>query len=71
MKFIPIFEPYLFAISIDNKIDKAEGLKDFDYEDYKFAPKESTDAKPVFRRKEQWSECWWNKHRSYFWALQL
>jgi cytoplasmic iron level regulating protein YaaA (DUF328/UPF0246 family) len=38
---------------IDNKIDKAEGLKDFDYEGYKFAPKESTDAKPVFRRKEQ------------------
>ncbi|MEY2887422.1 MAG: hypothetical protein RI913_841 [Pseudomonadota bacterium] len=38
---------------IDNKIDKAADLKDFDYEGYKFAPKESTDAKPVFRRKEQ------------------
>jgi len=22
MKFIPIFDPYLFAISIDNKIDE-------------------------------------------------
>jgi len=38
---------------IDNKIDKAADLKDFDYEGYKFAPRESTDAKPVFRRKEQ------------------
>jgi cytoplasmic iron level regulating protein YaaA (DUF328/UPF0246 family) len=38
---------------VDNKIDKAADLKDFDYEGYKFAPKESTDAKPVFRRKEQ------------------
>jgi cytoplasmic iron level regulating protein YaaA (DUF328/UPF0246 family) len=38
---------------IDNKSDKAADLKDFDYEGYKFAPKESTDAKPVFRRKEQ------------------
>ena len=38
---------------IDNKIDKAADLNDFDYEGYKFAPKESTDAKPVFRRKEQ------------------
>ncbi len=38
---------------IDNKIDKVADLKDFDLEGYKFAPKESTDDKPVFRRKEQ------------------
>jgi cytoplasmic iron level regulating protein YaaA (DUF328/UPF0246 family) len=38
---------------IDNKIDKAEDLKDFDVEGYKYAPKESAADKPVFRRKEQ------------------
>jgi len=38
---------------IDNKIDKADDLKDFDLEGYQYAPKESTDTKPVFRRKEQ------------------
>ena len=38
---------------IDNKIDKADDLKDFDIEGYRYAPKESSDTKPVFRRKEQ------------------
>ena len=37
---------------IDNKIDKADGLKEFDLEGYQYAPKESTLEKPVFRRKE-------------------
>jgi len=38
---------------IDNKVDKPEGLKDFDLEGYQYAPKESSPEKPVFRRKEQ------------------
>ncbi len=38
---------------IDNKIEKVEDLKDFDLEGYRFAPKESSADKPVFRRKEQ------------------
>ncbi|MFM6962619.1 MAG: peroxide stress protein YaaA, partial [Polynucleobacter victoriensis] len=38
---------------IDNKIEKAADLKDFDSEGYQYAPKESTETKPVFRRKEQ------------------
>jgi cytoplasmic iron level regulating protein YaaA (DUF328/UPF0246 family) len=38
---------------IDNKIEKVEDLKDFDLEGYQYASKESTDHKPVFRRKEQ------------------
>jgi cytoplasmic iron level regulating protein YaaA (DUF328/UPF0246 family) len=38
---------------IDNKIDKAEDLKEFDLEGYQYAPKESAADKPVFRRKEQ------------------
>ena len=37
---------------IDNKIDRPEGLKDFDLEGYRYAPKESSPLKPVFRRKE-------------------
>ena len=36
---------------IDNKIDKPDGLLDFDYEDYRYSPKESSPDKPVFRRK--------------------
>lgn len=38
---------------IDHQIDRPEGLKDFDYDGYRYAPKESTPEKPVFRRKEQ------------------
>jgi cytoplasmic iron level regulating protein YaaA (DUF328/UPF0246 family) len=38
---------------IDNKIEKVADLQDFDSEGYQYAPKESTEAKPVFRRKEQ------------------
>jgi cytoplasmic iron level regulating protein YaaA (DUF328/UPF0246 family) len=38
---------------IDNKIDKAEDLKEFNLEGYQYAPKESVADKPVFRRKEQ------------------
>jgi hypothetical protein len=38
---------------IDNKIDKAEDLKEFNLEGYQYAPKESANDKPVFRRKEQ------------------
>jgi len=38
---------------IDNKIEKVADLKDFDWEGYQYASKESTDNKPVFRRKEQ------------------
>jgi cytoplasmic iron level regulating protein YaaA (DUF328/UPF0246 family) len=38
---------------VDNKIDKAEDLKDFNLEGYQYAAKESTADKPVFRRKEQ------------------
>lgn len=38
---------------IDNKIDKAEDLKEFNLEGYQYAPKESSADKPVFRRKEQ------------------
>ena len=38
---------------IDNKVDKPEGLKDFNLEGYQYAPKESSPEKPVFRRKEQ------------------
>jgi cytoplasmic iron level regulating protein YaaA (DUF328/UPF0246 family) len=38
---------------IDNKIDKAEDLKDFNLEGYRYAAKESAADKPVFRRKEQ------------------
>jgi cytoplasmic iron level regulating protein YaaA (DUF328/UPF0246 family) len=37
---------------IDNKIDKAEDLKEFNLEGYQYAPKESSADKPVFRRKE-------------------
>jgi cytoplasmic iron level regulating protein YaaA (DUF328/UPF0246 family) len=36
---------------IDKKIDKPDGLLDFDYDDYRYAPKVSTPEKPVFRRK--------------------
>jgi cytoplasmic iron level regulating protein YaaA (DUF328/UPF0246 family) len=38
---------------IDNKIDKADDLKEFNLEGYQYAPKESSADKPVFRRKEQ------------------
>lgn len=38
---------------IDNKIEKVEDLKDFNLEGYRFAAKESSAEKPVFRRKEQ------------------
>jgi cytoplasmic iron level regulating protein YaaA (DUF328/UPF0246 family) len=38
---------------IDNKIDKAEDLKEFNLEGYQYSPKESSTDKPVFRRKEQ------------------
>lgn len=38
---------------IDNKIEKVADLKDFDLEGYRYASKESTENKPVFRRKEQ------------------
>jgi cytoplasmic iron level regulating protein YaaA (DUF328/UPF0246 family) len=38
---------------IDNKIDKAEDLKEFNLEGYQYAPKESSTDKPIFRRKEQ------------------
>jgi cytoplasmic iron level regulating protein YaaA (DUF328/UPF0246 family) len=38
---------------IDNKIDKADDLKEFNLEGYQYAPKESSTDKPVFRRKEQ------------------
>lgn len=38
---------------VDNRIDQAEGLKDFNLEGYRYAAKESTIEKPVFRRKEQ------------------
>ena len=37
---------------IDNKIDRPEGLKDFNLEGYRYAPKESSLEKPVFRREE-------------------
>jgi cytoplasmic iron level regulating protein YaaA (DUF328/UPF0246 family) len=36
---------------IDHRIDRPEGLKDFDYEGYRFAPKLSVDADWVFTRK--------------------
>jgi cytoplasmic iron level regulating protein YaaA (DUF328/UPF0246 family) len=38
---------------IDNKIDKADDLKEFNLEGYQYAPKESAADKPVFRRKGQ------------------
>lgn len=38
---------------IDNKIDKAEDLKEFNLEGYQYAPKESSADRPVYRRKEQ------------------
>ena len=38
---------------IDNKIDKADDLKEFNLEGYQYALKESSADKPVFRRKEQ------------------
>ena len=38
---------------IDNKIDKADDLKEFNLEGYQYASKESSADKPVFRRKEQ------------------
>jgi cytoplasmic iron level regulating protein YaaA (DUF328/UPF0246 family) len=38
---------------IDNKIDKADDLKEFNLEGYQYAPKDSSADKPVFRRKEQ------------------
>ena len=37
---------------IDEKIDKPEGLLDFNYEGYRYAPKESKPHQPVFRRPE-------------------
>lgn len=43
---------------IDEKIDKPEGLLDFNYEGYRYAPKESKPHQPVFRRPEaaaRWS----------------
>jgi len=38
---------------VDHQIDRPEDLKGFDYEGYEFNAKDSTSAKPVFRRKEQ------------------
>ena len=37
---------------IDRRIDDAEGLKDFDYEGYRFAPKLSSDGDWVFTRRQ-------------------
>jgi cytoplasmic iron level regulating protein YaaA (DUF328/UPF0246 family) len=37
---------------IDQRIDDAEGLKDFDYEGYRFAPKMSNEHDWVFTRKQ-------------------
>jgi cytoplasmic iron level regulating protein YaaA (DUF328/UPF0246 family) len=38
---------------LDNKIDRLEDLNDFNLEGYRYAAKESSPNKPVFRRKEQ------------------
>jgi cytoplasmic iron level regulating protein YaaA (DUF328/UPF0246 family) len=37
---------------IDQRIDKPEGLKDFDYEDYRYNPSLSNDSDWVFTRKQ-------------------
>lgn len=37
---------------VENQIDQADALKDFDLEGYRYASKESTPTKPVFRRKQ-------------------
>jgi hypothetical protein len=37
---------------VENQIDRAEDLKNFDLEGYRYATKESTPLKPVFRRKQ-------------------
>ena len=35
-----------------NRLDEPEGLKDFDYDDYAFAPEASDDKRWVFRRRQ-------------------
>lgn len=37
---------------VENQIDTPDALKDFNLEGYRYAAKESTPAKPVFRRKQ-------------------
>jgi cytoplasmic iron level regulating protein YaaA (DUF328/UPF0246 family) len=37
---------------LDHQIDRPDDLKDFDLEGYRYAPKESSPSKPVFRRKQ-------------------
>ena len=37
---------------IDHKIDAPEGLKDFDYEGYRFSPKLSGEREWVFTRRQ-------------------
>ncbi|MGB4228911.1 MAG: peroxide stress protein YaaA [Candidatus Dechloromonas phosphoritropha] len=38
--------------AVVNRLDEPEGLKDFDYDDYAFAPEASDDKRWVFRRRQ-------------------
>jgi len=37
---------------MENRVDRAEGLKDFDVEGYKYDPKASSENELVFSRKQ-------------------